>query len=1433
MFFVFKVSICLVLIFSLALSNFLGASINTYAAEKIIYVDSSAAGANDGSSWKDAFTELQSALDDADEGKEIWISSGVYYPTKDIKGNASPSDPRTKSFQMKNGVSIFGGFPANDEEATFEDRDVKQYKTVLSGDLNKNNAIDGSDAYHVFYHPQGTFINGTALLDGVMISGGNANSYSVIDASNGGGMFNDRSHPKLNEVTIEKNQARSGGGGIYNENSNMHLENGIINGNESDIGAGFYNSSGNPMLNNIVVSGNISNYQGGGIYSQGGKLTISKGTIVENTSGSFGGGLNIIGDGQLNDFKVLNNKARSGAGMYIQGNSIVMENGEIAGNIAAPTDSGSGGGIYSTSGWDNTFNNINIHNNEAQSGGGVYLERGSDVYTNAIISNNKALNGAGISIMSGNPKFVESKISTNTASENGGGVLNNTAQPTFTNTAITSNMAKNGGGIYSSEGGITSLNSSLRGNEAVNNGGALYNYNSDLLVTNTLVSGNKAEKGGGFYENYADASKFTNATITGNTAAKGGAFYNSASNPTIQNSIIWNNDNAIHNSGSTPSFAYSLVQGSGGSESWNDALGKDEGGNLDADPGFVESKASSDAPTSEGNYSLAPDSEAIDKGSNEFVPEGITEDIDGNYREMGTAVDLGAYEKFISDTEVPEWLGNNGLYAYGQDKNSIELRWNPAKDNYQVEGYRIYVDDKLIQDIKQPTSSWIYYTVSNLQPNTTYKFAIEAYDAAGNTSKKLIAEGRTSREPDTEAPKWKETAAAVATEKTREGVEISWPEATDNQGISRYEVKIDDNALDGYGNINRTRIIRNLKPDTEYEFYVEAIDLDGNRSEPLKLIYKTLPLWPETAKLEFLEETESGPRLVWPETKSGLIQYFEIMVDGKTYAETLPSTNEYYMNNLTPGKAYEFTVNAVNFQDERIASLKVTEETLSVWSSDAELAFTENDQMGPRLTWPKSQSNLISRYKLAVNGKDVGWFSSDLNEHYLSNLIPDTDYEFTLDAIDNQGNIVKSLKKNYKTLPAWKKDAKLTFSHINQTSLMVEWPEIESSLANYVEISVDGEIWNNASGRTQEMIFDLRPGTEYEFMVRLFDNNLNPIRELKSKMTTAPYSDLEPPYWNYAEELKATEIKETSLKLLWPKASDNEGIKGYRIFVDNEQIADVDSSKTFHLINDLTKGTTYTIMVQAYDEKNNASFIRLGVQTASSSGGSGGSGGGQVIVLPPAPSVPQEPVNPTVPPIPENPTPTEPTKPNAPEEPIEPAVELADIKGHWAEKQIIEGIQKKMVNGYEDNTFKPDNQINRAEFTILLANALGLTGDGKELKFSDNRNIGPSARTAIKRAVEAGVVHGFEDGSFRPNQKITRMEMAAMIARAMKLEGDAKASTGFSDDSSIPSWARGAIAAMKETGVISGRGNNKFEPTVKATRAETVVMLLRMMKYEK
>ena len=87
------------------------------AAGGIIYVDADATGANDGTSWADAFTALQPALEAAQTGDQIWVAAGTYTPSLE----SDPDDPRSASFQMKNGVAIYGGFAGG--ETRLEQRD--------------------------------------------------------------------------------------------------------------------------------------------------------------------------------------------------------------------------------------------------------------------------------------------------------------------------------------------------------------------------------------------------------------------------------------------------------------------------------------------------------------------------------------------------------------------------------------------------------------------------------------------------------------------------------------------------------------------------------------------------------------------------------------------------------------------------------------------------------------------------------------------------------------------------------------------------------------------------------------------------------------------------------------------------------------------------------------------------------------------------------------------------------------------------------------------------------------------------------------------------------------------------------------------------------------------------------------------------------------
>lgn len=177
-----------------------------------------------------------------------------------------------------------------------------------------------------------------------------------------------------------------------------------------------------------------------------------------------------------------------------------------------------------------------------------------------------------------------------------------------------------------------------------------------------------------------------------------------------------------------------------------------------------------------------------------------------------------------------------------------------------------------------------------------------------------------------------------------------------------------------------------------------------------------------------------------------------------------------------------------------------------------------------------------------------------------------------------------------------------------------------------------------------------------------------------------------------------------------------------------------------------------------------------------------------------------------------------------------PEAQFSDIAGNWAESSIKLAANLGLVKGYDDGTFKPGRSVTRAEFAAMLAHALKLPQADGELAFTDKAQIGAWAREAIAKAVEAGIIKGYADGSFRPNAEITRMEMAAMIANALKLTIPANPVSGFADDGAIPAWGRGAVAAIKELGLIKGTDDNRFNPAAPATRAEAVTILIRMLE---
>ncbi|WP_284639660.1 S-layer homology domain-containing protein [Paenibacillus silviterrae] len=183
---------------------------------------------------------------------------------------------------------------------------------------------------------------------------------------------------------------------------------------------------------------------------------------------------------------------------------------------------------------------------------------------------------------------------------------------------------------------------------------------------------------------------------------------------------------------------------------------------------------------------------------------------------------------------------------------------------------------------------------------------------------------------------------------------------------------------------------------------------------------------------------------------------------------------------------------------------------------------------------------------------------------------------------------------------------------------------------------------------------------------------------------------------------------------------------------------------------------------------------------------------------------------------------------------MESQVSFQDIQLHWAKEPIERMANRRIIRGTSEALYLPDRAVTRAEFAAMMIRALGLPeADRASIEFRDVKPQDWYART-VNAAVKAGLIHGYEDQSFRPNEIITRQEMAVIGYRAMKTAGfetkAAKATNEAYDDASLmQDWAREAIGELVAQGILQGAAPGVFEPDGTATRAQGAVMLSRML----
>ncbi|WP_243735045.1 pectinesterase family protein [Paenibacillus turpanensis] len=439
--------------------------------------------------------------------------------------------------------------------------------------------------------------------------------------------------------------------------------------------------------------------------------------------------------------------------------------------------------------------------------------------------------------------------------------------------------------------------------------------------------------------------------------------------------------------------------------------------------------------------------------------------------------------------------------------------------------------------------------------------------------------------------------------------------------------------------------------------------------------------------------------------------------------------------------------------------------------------------------------------------------------------------------------------------PAWISGS-LNASDVTSTGLTLTWSGATDNVGvTGYKVYQGATDLGTVTGSTYH-VSGLTAGASYTFKVEAVDAAGNWSTSGPSLTViageTPVVTDTAAPVWTNGR-LTASSVGETGLTLSWNAASDNIGVTGYKVYRGTTLLTTVTGSVYTYPVTGLGSGTRYTFTVQAGDAAGNWSTngptVTVTTDDDSDDDSSGSSNSPAAPSTPAAPAVPATPATPAAPTSPETPVLVVTTTPGQPAfdfskpesvsllkevlaEKIKSSsnqpVSFEDVSDHWSAESIQVFSRLGVVHGYEDRTFKPDANITRGEFAAIVAKTFNIGIGGVEAApFQDiNENW---AKDAIMALASNGIINGYEDGTFRAEANISRAEMIAIISRIINLNTVQGANSATFNDIG-ETWNKEQIKAAAEAGIINGKGEGSFEPDQNSTRAEALTVLLRSIK---
>lgn len=538
---------------------------NTVIAQ--VYVNQNATGLNNGSSWNNAYVNLDDALESS-SSDDIWVATGTYFPA-----GGTP----TSSFFIDKSVKIYGGF--NGTETMLSQRDITANSTILSGDHlgNDTDSLEGlldtiskqDNSLHVIYIDSLVEVT----IDGFRISEGftSDNPDAELSLRAGGGIFT-YSTIHVNNCLLTNNFGRSGAcvyvAGIYGGADNSSFENLSVRSNRtSSQSAGiFVGDTKTLTIKNSEFVGN-STVRGALYPLRNDGITISNCSFRENNAGTgnFGGAMFSWNNKNMTieNCEFLSNKAGSGGVMYIDGREDVLPVDNILINNCTFTSneaiSGFGGAL-NVSESSFTLTNCTFDENRATggSGGAIYTAGNTSKEAYVLMEGNTITNsfgsfGGACTFYNNGCEYTikNNTFDSNIAATSGGATINGFGSNViYENNTFIRNSARFGGAMATQNNGVISLKScNISENSTSDNAGALNIINHpNFVIDDCKFELNIAEMFGGVISASGDSIiaslVITNTEFSSNTANLQGAALNiSNMNTDITSSVFGSNSN--------------------------------------------------------------------------------------------------------------------------------------------------------------------------------------------------------------------------------------------------------------------------------------------------------------------------------------------------------------------------------------------------------------------------------------------------------------------------------------------------------------------------------------------------------------------------------------------------------------------------------------------------------------------------------------------------------------------------------------------------------------------------------------------------------------------------------------------------------------------------------------------------------------------------